>query len=111
MRRSSRTRFSGPLFAVVIACTGPALIACNMGVRTAVSLRVVKHKNAPRDAAVIIDEEYIGPLGFVAARGVRLPEGEHRITIQKEGYFPFDKLVVAEREPIVLDVELVKIPD
>ena len=36
---------------------------------------------APRDASVSIDEEYIGPLGIVAARGVRLPVGEHRITV------------------------------
>ena len=48
---------------------------------------------------------------MVAARGVRLPVGEHRITVQKEGYFPWDKLVVADRQPIVLDVTLVAVPD
>ena len=68
-------------------------------------------KPAPRDASVIIDEEYVGPLWIVAARGVRLPVGEHRITVQKEGYFPWDKLVVADRQPIVLDVTLVAVPD
>lgn len=79
--------------------------------RPAVTLKLVKPKEAPRDASVSIDEEYIGPLGIVAARGVRLPLGEHRITVEKEGYFPWDRLVVADREPIELEVVLVPIPD
>ena len=76
-----------------------------------VSLKLQKPPAAPRDASVMIDEEYVGPLGIVAARGVRLPVGEHRITIEKEGYFPWDELVVADREDISLKVELVPIPD
>jgi hypothetical protein len=59
----------------------------------------------------MIDEEYIGPLGYVAARGVRLPAGKHRITIEKPGYFPWDRLVEATTAPIKLDVELEAIPD
>jgi hypothetical protein len=87
-----------------------ALTGCD-NVRPAVTLTLVKAKEAPRDASVSIDEEYIGPLGIVAARGVRLPLGEHRITVEKDGYFPWDRLVVADREPIQLDVVLVPIPD
>jgi len=45
------------------------------------------------------------------ARGVRLPEGEHRISVQKVGYFPWDRLVVSDRQPIALQVELRKIPE
>jgi hypothetical protein len=86
------------------------LTGCD-NVRPAVTLKLVKAKEAPRDASVSIDEEYIGPLGIVAARGVRLPLGEHRITVEKDGYFPWDRLVVADREPIKLDVVLVPIPD
>jgi hypothetical protein len=37
--------------------------------------------------------------------------GQHRITVEKEGYFPWDKLVEADRQPIHLEVELVPIPD
>ena len=88
------------------------LPACRTGVgRPAVSLRFVRHKGTPKDAGVWIDEEFIGPLNYVAAYGVRLPIGEHRITVQRQGYFPWDRLVVADREPIQLDVELVPIPD
>jgi hypothetical protein len=60
---------------------------------------------------VVIDEQYVGTLGVVAARGVRLPIGEHRITVEKEGYFPYDELVTADRDDIELKVELQAIPD
>ena len=76
-----------------------------------VTLKLVKTASAPRDASVSIDEEYIGPLGIVAARGVRLPSGEHRITVERAGYFPWDRLVVSDRQPITLEVALVPIPD
>jgi hypothetical protein len=88
------------------------LAACRTGVgRAAVSLRFVRPKETPKDAGVWIDEEFIGPLTYVAAYGVRLPVGEHRITVQKQGYFPWDRLVVADRDPITLEVVLQPIPD
>jgi hypothetical protein len=74
-------------------------------------LSLERGAKSPRDAAVTIDEEYIGPLGYVAARGVKLPAGKHRITIEKPGYFPWDRLVEAGTDPIHFDVELEPIPD
>jgi hypothetical protein len=47
----------------------------------------------------------------VAAHGVRLREGQHRISVTKTGYFPWDRLVTAGRDPIALDVTLEPIPD
>jgi hypothetical protein len=88
-----------------------ALGACQPSVTAAVSLKLQKSPRSPRDASVYIDEEYVGPLGYVAVRGVRLPVGEHRISVVKEGYFPWDRLVVADRQPITLAVELVPVPD
>ncbi len=76
-----------------------------------VSLSLTRAKESPRDAAVTIDEEYIGPLGYVAARGVRLPAGKHRISVEKPGYFPWDHLVEAGHDAIHLDVSLEPIPD
>jgi hypothetical protein len=91
---------------------GLGMVACRTGVgRAAVSLKLLRPKGTPKDAGVWIDEEFIGPLTYVVAYGVRLPVGEHRITVQKQGYFPWDRLVVADREPIVLDVVLEPIPD
>jgi hypothetical protein len=65
------------------------------------------------DASVTIDDQYVGALAYVARKGVALPPGKHRITVEKTGYFPWDKLVEAREgdPPIRLDVELTKIPD
>src|SRR5262245_24845198 len=93
-------------FVVVLA----AACQSNVG-RAAVSLRVAIAQKTPGDASVFIDEEYVGPLGYVAAHGVRLPVGEHRITVEREGFFPWDRLVVADRQPIELKVDLVRVPD
>lgn len=97
----------GFLIAILLgACPG-----CGPVPRAAVSLSFSYVKRAPADASVSIDEQYIGPLGYVAAHGVRLPEGEHRISVTKAGYFPWDRLVSASRDPIKLDVTLEPIPD
>ena len=76
-----------------------------------VSMKFHRAKATPRDAAVYIDEQFVGLLGVVAARGVRLPAGEHRITVERDGYFPWDALVQSEGEPIQLDVQMRPIPD
>jgi hypothetical protein len=47
----------------------------------------------------------------VAARGVALPPGRHRITVEKVGYFPWDALVEANHDPIHLEITLEPIPD
>jgi hypothetical protein len=65
----------------------------------------------PANASVSVDEQYIGPLSYVAAHGIRVVAGEHRISIEKDGYFPYDQLVQAEDGVIKLDVELIPIPD
>ena len=50
---------------------------------------------------------------FVQKRGVALPLGVHRITVDKPGYFPVDRLVEAKpgSPPIQVDVALEPIPD
>jgi hypothetical protein len=97
---------------VLVLALGLSTPACQSNVgRAAVSLKMDLSRQSPGDASVFIDEEYVGPLGYVAARGVRLPVGEHRITVQRDGYFPWDRLVVADRQPIHLSVELEPIPD
>jgi hypothetical protein len=97
--------------ALALASALLSATACLPTARTAVSLRVHRAEGTPHDAQVTIDEQYIGPLYYVARHGVRLPTGEHRITVEKEGYFPWDALVVADREPITLEVKLRPIPD
>jgi hypothetical protein len=98
----------GPLV-LILACS---VFGCaTMGTRAAVSLTMQQMSKTPNDAIVTIDEEYVGPLYYVQAKGVRLPIGKHRVSVQKEGYFPYDVLIVADRKPIHLEVELVPVPD
>lgn len=106
-RTSSRIkRGYGPVLLLV----GALLDGCQAQ-RAAVHLSLARAVETPRDASVYIDEQFVGFLGVVAARGVRLPEGEHRISVEKVGYFPWDRMVVSDRKPIALDVELRKIPE
>jgi hypothetical protein len=106
-RTSARVAVVMPL----VLAGSQILGGCTMGLRSAVSMKVNRSKTTPRDASVYIDEEFIGPLYYVSAHGVRLPTGKHRISIARDGYFPWDRLVEADRQPIFLDVELIAIPD
>jgi hypothetical protein len=91
---------------------GLLLAGCAAGPPRTTSLRVL---GAPPmyDASVTIDEKYLGAFSYVAAHGVALPPGRHQITVEKTGFFPWDKQVEAHEgdPPIRLDVVLVKIPD
>jgi hypothetical protein len=75
-----------------------------------VSMRMT---GSPPNASVTIDDEVVGALEIVAARGVALPLGVHHVTVQAAGYFPWDKIVkVDEGDKMVrFDVRLVPIPD
>ena len=98
----------GFLCAIVLAaCPG-----CQSPVYAAFSLKMDYAKRTPADASVVIDEQYVGPLGYVAAHGVRLRTGEHRVSVTKTGFFPYDRLIVKnDSEPLKLDVVLEPIPD
>lgn len=97
----------GFLVAILLgACPG-----CGPPLYAAVSMSIKYEKPTPGDASVTIDEQYVGPLGYVAAHGVRIREGKHRVSVTKTGYFPYDRLIDAGRDPIHLDVTLEPIPD
>lgn len=92
---------------------GTALDACTPAVspsRPTVSLRL---RGAPPEATVVVDEETLGSLDYVAAHGVALPPGVHHVTIQAPGYFPWDREVDARlgMPPIELEVVLAAVPD
>ncbi len=75
-----------------------------------VSLRM---SGDPKDALVVVDDQTVGSLDMVATRGVALPAGKHFLTIQKAGYFPFDKILEVSPgdPPVKLDVRLVRFPE
>jgi hypothetical protein len=92
--------------ALVLSACG----AAGAGSAKTVSLRM---SGAPSDARVTVDDQIVGSLDMVQARGVALPPGTHRVSVEAPGFFPFDKLVEAkDGEKVVhLEVKLVPIPD
>jgi hypothetical protein len=75
-----------------------------------ISLRIA---GTPAGATVIVDEEALGILDFVAAHGVALPPGVHHVTVRASGYFPSDQTVEAKpgSGPVKLAVALIAVPD
>jgi hypothetical protein len=70
----------------------------------------VRLRGTPPDATVTIDDQRIGQLAFVAARGMRVAPGRHHVTVEAAGYLPFDAAVDATDAAVVLDVKLLPVP-
>ena len=94
----------GPLLVVL------ALAGCAPTKPATVSLHLSGNED---DALVTIDDQLLGSVSRVEKKGVALPVGSHRLTIEKTGFFPYDKLVEVKPgdAPISLDVKLERIPD
>jgi hypothetical protein len=75
-----------------------------------VSLRM---HGSPADAVVLIDDQAVGTLDLIQARGVAVPVGVHHVTVKAQGYFPWDREVEAVEGsgPVRLEVALVPVPD
>ena len=75
-----------------------------------VSMRMV---GGPPNASVTVDDTFVGTLDVVSRRGVALPPGTHRVSVEAPGHLPWDKVIEAKegQAPVHLDVKLVAIPD
>lgn len=107
----TRRRALVGLFGVTTGLVGLAggLAACSPPPpRSTVSLRL---RGSPADARVTVDDQPVATLALAQKRGIALPPGRHRITVEREGYFPWDRAVDAADAPIVLDVELTRVPE
>jgi len=88
-----------------------ALAACGPAKEPrTVSLRMI---GSPPNASVTIDDQFVGSLAVVQARGVALPPGQHRVSVEAAGFFPFDQIVEAKEgdAALRLDVKLTPVPD
>jgi hypothetical protein len=67
----------------------------------------------PPNASVTVDDTFVGSLDVVSKRGVALPPGTHRVSVEAPGHLPWDKVIEAKEGegPVNLDVKLVPIPD
>lgn len=98
------TRARPLALALALAACGPPAAP-----RT-VSMRMT---GGPPAASVTVDDQFVGTLDVVSARGVALPPGRHRVTVEAAGHLPWDKIVEAKEgdPPLRLEVRLTPIPD
>jgi hypothetical protein len=89
------------------------LAACAPSKPPTTSLRLLPAADAPGRARVTIDDQPLGSLDFIVKRGAALPPGKHRLTIEADGYLPFDQEIDAGDKGgmIKLDIKLIKRPD
>jgi hypothetical protein len=96
---------------VAAALLGLAVLSCNPAGYPGGPKVSMRMHGGPARATVTIDDEYVGPLDVVSARGVALPVGLHRISVESPGFLPWDKMVEARDQTVRLEVQLVPIPD
>ncbi len=90
-----------------------AALECSPPQRPGPSTVSLRMRGAPLGATVVIDDEPVGSLDFVAAHGVALPPGKHSVTVIARGYLPMDREVDAKpgAQPILLVIALTPVPD
>jgi PEGA domain len=100
----------GGLAAGVVA---GVLLACQPARAPGLATVSLRMHGTPPSATVVVDEEALGTLEFVAAHGVALPPGTHHVTVKAAGYFPSDTAVDAQpgSAPVALEIALVPVPD
>ena len=89
--------------AIATAC-GPS------GPGPTVSMRM---SGGPPNASVTVDDTFVGTLDVIMRRGVALPVGSHRISVEAPGHIAWDQIVEAKQgdAPLKLEVKLVPLPD
>jgi uncharacterized membrane protein len=69
----------------------------------------------PQDARVTVDDVARGTLATVAATGVFVAPGMHRISVEADGHFPYDVVVnvTARTKPnqVAIPVKLQQLPE
>ncbi|NUP11142.1 MAG: PEGA domain-containing protein [Polyangiaceae bacterium] len=95
--------------ALALSCSLTCALGCVTAPRTT-SLRLDANID---DATVTVDDQVLGSVKHVEKRGVALPPGKHRVTVEKAGFFPHDELLeVKEGDPLIrLKVVMERVPD
>ncbi len=100
MTRTLFLGFFGALLTVGVGCAGPKPI-------------VVPIAGSPDDALVTVNDTYRGKLGRLEQSGLPLLPGEHRVSIEANGYFPHDQLIelMEDVPPAPIEADLQPIQD
>jgi hypothetical protein len=104
-------KLTSALAGLLLGASASMVVACGppKEVKT-ISMRMV---GSPPNASVTIDDIFVGRLDLVSARGVALPLGAHRVSVEAPGFLPWDKVVEAKEGagPLRLEVRLLATPD
>jgi hypothetical protein len=98
-----------PAMACLLAACSPVVVESPRG--PDVSLVIKVDGSVPERSRVTIDDQVLGPLDWVAAHGVRVRAGSHRMTVTAPGYLPFDRAFEATGKRVVVDVSLRQSPE
>lgn len=71
----------------------------------------IRLRGTPPNATVTMDDQRVGTLELVAARGMRVAPGRHHLTVEAPGFLPFDLAVDAKETLVQVEVKLVPVPD
>jgi hypothetical protein len=90
--------------ALLVTLSAPACVRREVGV-----LRIT---GGPPDALITVDDQYVGKLSRLQRFGIKVSDGEHRLTVEAPGRFPHDRIVrIPPNGVVAVDVQLVPIPD
>jgi hypothetical protein len=106
MARAGSSAVSLALLALAAAGCGNVIVGSARAQTVALRFR-----GTPTTATVTIDDQRVGSLALVAARGIRVLPGRHRISVEAAGYLPFDAAIDANAEVVPVEVTLVPVPD
>ena len=99
VRPTGRHWLALPLLLATVACGAPPSV-------------MLRLSGTPGDALVTVNDRYIDKLGRVSQRGIKLPPGSYRLTVEQVGFFPHDEIVEIEADkPRQLKVQLQPIPE
>jgi hypothetical protein len=101
-----------PAHAVLAAAMAAAAAAC--GATQAPRPRAAvayKFECAPRDARVVVDEVDYGQCVLWEQRYIALPEGTHRLRVERDGYLPVERELPATGHRETVRIELREEPE
>ena len=100
--------------ALLVLCLAAAVAvsACGGAQKPAGPRGALRFEIAPKEAIVEVDEVRLGPASMLAAKGLLLKPGAHRVVVSLENHFPEYRLVdVRADEVVTVKLELTPTPE
>lgn len=103
-------RLTAAWLAIGIALAAAGAAGCTVELNRRPPPAKLRVLAVPDDAAVYLNEQFVGSARVLAAKPETLPEGTYRMTVTAPGYFPHDLMVKLTPGTTTVRIELRKIP-